>query len=103
MVGSGAKVGTGCITIGINDAAIGSSFLVYPNPSTCSFKITFAETVAQGEVEVLDVNGRSVFKESLRDIANTEINLNSISEGIYFVRLFNGEVNSISKIIIMQH
>lgn len=77
------------------------SFLtISPNPSQGDFVINANETTNNYRIEIMNIVGDIIFKENNLIISKHEIHIKNISDGIYFLKLFNGEKIFISKIII---
>ncbi len=61
---------------------------VYPNPAKQIFNITIAlDSKEKAQVILLDMNGRVMKKENLRNGTN-ELNIEYLSSGIYFYQIF---------------
>ncbi len=91
-----------CTSVSVKEVMFNNSFLIYPNPSKGGFIIKYQKPILNGEVEVLNTLGEFVFKEKLLNESVTEINLTNIAEGIYLVRVFEGD-KFYSKKLIIQH
>ncbi|MEZ5173348.1 MAG: T9SS type A sorting domain-containing protein [Bacteroidia bacterium] len=81
-----------------------NKFTVYPNPSNGSFTIKFDDSGYGTLIQIVDLTGRIVFsnrkqqKETL-----VQLNLSSLSEGVYFCTVFNeGVVVGTERIVIIQ-
>ncbi len=102
------RVSSGRIDIGafeflftrVEDIANQINFEVSPNPSSGNFKISIEKTITQGYIEILNIVGEKIFAENIFNSSKKEINLKNISNGIYFVKVFDGEKNYTQKIII---
>lgn len=74
---------------------------IYPNPNNGKFFIQLGSTFnSNSKIEVFNVVGIKVF-ETLAQEYKTEIDLSIMKQGIYFVRVINGE-NSITQKILKQ-
>lgn len=89
-----------CSTVGINELLTDKSFLIFPNPSSGNFNISFEGTIMKGNVEILNTMGGKVFTESIFNESTKEIALKNISSGIYFVKVFDGEKTYCKKLIV---
>ncbi|MFV8333999.1 reprolysin-like metallopeptidase [Flavobacterium sp. GSP14] len=79
------------------------NFTLFPNPNNGSFKISFKpETNDVIEVIVNDVIGRNIYNKIFQNsgMFNQEFQVNTITAGIYFVKIQNGKNKSVKKIII---
>ncbi len=70
---------------------------VYPNPANSSITISTEKTIAQ-KISLLDVYGRTI-KTVQPNSLQTIFDLQSIENGIYFVRVVNGNLKQTVKII----
>ena len=60
-----------------------SAISLYPNPATDKVTLTMAE---QGEVNVMDVTGRMVMKQSV-SVGDNTLDVSSLPNGLYYVKL----------------
>lgn len=77
-------------------------FAVYPNPSKGKFNVTVS-TTEDVKVEVFDIRGRSVYNKSHQSegaIFNKEIDLNTISSGVYILNIESAGKKEARRIII---
>jgi len=88
-------------TTGLNEYNSTAYINVYPNPSTGNFNIEFNQAIKKGEIEIISILGKRVYMDELFNASSKEIDLLGLSEGIYFVRIFDG-VNYYGKQIIIQ-
>ncbi len=72
----------------------------YPNPSSGTFIITFSDIINEGEIAIYNLLGEKIFSEQVNNEMKKEIHLKSISDGIYFVKVFDGEKSYCKKLII---
>ena len=78
-------------------------FALYPNPNNGSFKISFIpETNDDIEIIVYDISGRKIYDNKFQNsgLFNQELQINTISAGVYFVNIQNGENKMIKKILL---
>ena len=74
-------------------------FNIYPNPNNGSFEIYMTNITAITEIEILDLNGKVIYNNTISN-KNQNINLENISRGVYIVKANqNGNVK-IKKLII---
>jgi hypothetical protein len=76
---------------------------VYPNPSEGIFTLEFIGLNKEEMVlEILDQSGRLVYDEIIANTFNykKQIELNGLSQGIYFIRLYNKGYSNVEKLII---
>ena len=73
---------------------------IFPNPSSGNFTITFHDITNNGRIEIYSALGERIFSEPVSLTSKKEINLNNISRGIYFVKVFDGEKSYCKKLIV---
>ncbi len=77
---------------------------VYPNPTKGKFTISSTETnIAKLKLEVLDVNGRIVYKNQVlntKGFISENIDLSHRAKGIYIMRLSNGSLIKTFKVVV---
>jgi hypothetical protein len=76
---------------------------VYPNPSEGVFTLEFIGlNKEEMALEILDQSGRLVYDEIIANTFNykKQIELNGLSQGIYFIRLYNQGYSNVEKLII---
>jgi type IX secretion system substrate protein len=102
-VNSGGMTTVLCTNVGINEIVLDNSFMVLPNPSTGNFIISFEGTIMKGKVEILNILGVPInigIAENISNESKKEINFENISDGIYFVKVFDGEKSYCKKLIV---
>ncbi|MCW3072090.1 MAG: hypothetical protein JWO44_1980 [Bacteroidetes bacterium] len=95
----------GHISVGINEQnSITENLTVYPNPATNQISVEF--TLIDNKhtfIEVKNVLGQTVKKIDGSSISNgvnrTEINVNELPNGLYFIQLKNGDKVSSIKVV----
>ena len=78
-------------------------FALYPNPNNGSFKISFKpEKNDDIVIKILDISGRSIYNKTFQNsgLFEQELQLNTISSGIYFVNIENGENKMVKRIVV---
>jgi len=66
---------------------------LYPNPTTDNLSLDFGSEVEKGQVTILDLQGRSLMTQSIANCVKETLNISSLSNGIYFVKvLANGKM-----------
>lgn len=82
-------------TVGLDKNSI-KNVVLFPNPSTGEF--TISGEFAKGNVEVLDIAGKVVYSSEVT--AGSTIKLNTVTSGIYTVKLSANNKTSIQKLTI---
>ena len=60
-----------------------SAISLYPNPATDKVTLTISE---QGEVNVMDVTGRMVMKQSV-SVGDNTLDVSSLPNGLYYLKM----------------
>lgn len=77
-----------------------SSFSVWPNPAHGRLNISIPVAVENGaKAVVYDMQGRVVLQNAI-STADTELNIENLSSGVYFVNLTNGNKNEVKRFIV---
>ena len=88
------------LPVGLKENHTSNSMMVYPNPSTGKLNILFAKPIARGTVEIQNILGEKIFKQNIYNRNEITITPENISDGIYFVKVFDGENYYTQKLII---
>ncbi len=78
-------------------------FSLYPNPNTGSFRISFIpETNDEINIQVLDISGRNIHNKTFQNsgMFDQELQINTISAGVFFVTIQNGANKMVKRIIV---
>ncbi len=86
-------------TTGIdNHVEEGIRISIYPNPSNDQFKVRFEENTQDFTWEVLNIHGSTIISgDGFNDF---EINLTPHPRGIYYLKIYHGELISIEKLVL---
>ncbi|MFD2603090.1 S8 family serine peptidase [Flavobacterium suzhouense] len=83
-----------------NEEFVQETFSVWPNPAQGHLNISMASDVEVGaKATIYDIQGRVVLKSAISS-ANTELNIENLSSGIYMVNVENGKTNTTKKFIV---
>ncbi len=93
---------TGDLLDGMNEQSVkNESFSVYPNPAADKCSLSFSMK-GQKEIHLISVVGNTIMETST-DQQNYSLNLNALSKGVYFIRVFCQDTkNTIVKKLIVQ-
>jgi PKD repeat protein len=72
---------------------------IYPNPSTSVLNIELKYLLSNSLIEVISTQGQIVFSKKVND-KNTSINIETLSKGIYFVKLIDDKNWQVKKVIV---
>lgn len=84
------------------DAVEAAQLQIYPNPATGAVTISISGQNGMVKIDIVDINGRTVVSDNLQcdtDCVKT-MNVESLSQGAYFVRIVGEEVNMVKKLIV---
>lgn len=90
-------IGTGIKSVG------GSSMTVSPNPSEGVFTVTLANATENVLIRVMDVHGKIVYMENVKNGASVmtqNIDLSSSAKGVYFLQVSEGATLYTKQIVI---
>jgi hypothetical protein len=74
-----------------------SQFSSFPNPADQSLYITGKST----QIQIIDVLGKIVFEQSYNTVENNSLlDVSRLSNGVYWLRNFNGKESSIQKFVV---
>jgi hypothetical protein len=84
-----------CVTInnvGLNELNSESQITLFPNPANDNINIELLNLLysTKNRISIYDVQGQ-ILLEKYSQSANTEINISSLSSGIYFIKIQNGD------------
>lgn len=82
-------------TVGVQDVAISLNAHIYPNPATTVLNID-VETPVQATI--FNTSGQQVISHNI-DINNKTIDISTLPQGMYYIRLKGESINSTSKFI----
>jgi len=88
--------------LGINDEYFGSkNIIIYPNPNNGLFYIDIKEPVAKLQIEIYNSMGQKVYENTYLDQkATNEIYFDPQTNGIYFIKIYDGKNVFKDKILI---
>ena len=87
-------------TTSIGSLAAQSAVAIYPNPATDHISISIqTETMDQAEATIIDTKGNVMLQQALNQ-RQTEMNISTLSTGIYFVKITSRHFNKVSKLIV---
>jgi hypothetical protein len=88
-------------TLGTNENSF-EKFAVYPNPSNGRFNVVLS-TSEEVKMAIYDIRGRSVYNKSFDSegaVFNKEIDLNTLSSGVYILNVESAGKRESKRIII---
>ncbi len=88
------------MNVGINENVQSNTFFIFPNPSSNHVIISFGARITNGYIMISNTLGENVYVQNIFNESKEEINLKNISNGIYFVKVFDGEKYYCKKLIV---
>ncbi len=78
------------------------SVRVFPNPANDILNIQLDDNLSNQDlmIEILDLNGRVLKQSNLTQTSNTQLSLTELSQGMYLIRVYNGQVNVWKKVVV---
>lgn len=77
-----ANMYDGCLDLGTNEKELNSA-TIYPNPGTTNFTIVFSQLMSKGEISIIDLEGREVFKVVTEEGTSFSWEMPTLSKGMY--------------------
>lgn len=100
--GNGAVVSTHCTNVGIDEITGTDMINIFPNPASGSLMISTGVIIKRGNVQIFNTLSEVVFAKDIVNEVSIEINLKNVSNGIFFVKVLDGEKSYCKKLIIEQ-
>lgn len=85
-------------TLNVNSVELQEEVSIYPNPTSDYVHIKFPKNVSKASILILDVLGKKIFQKNIYESQN-KIDLSSLSEGVYFVKITLNSESKTFKII----
>ena len=99
IVNNGGTLNQLC-SVGIYETSFENFFSLFPNPANNDFILFSNHFIKKGEIQLFNILGKMVLKEYIINESEIRINIKNISNGIYFVKLFDGENHYCKQLII---
>lgn len=96
-VGKGWIATIACDPLEIADFGSGTGINIYPIPSSSMVHIQSKEII--NRLKVYDIRGRTVIEKNQINTSRTSLELDALINGVYFIRISNGENSQIMKIV----
>ena len=86
--------------LGIEDNMLLSSQLsVYPNPATNIINITNTNDILVNNIEITDLNGRTVKSVNYNNVTETQVNISDLSSGVYMMKVSSEKWTTVKRIL----
>lgn len=90
-----------CALLSIEDVSYNDSYLlIRPNPANGNFNISMKKIIISGRLEIVNSIGEIIHSEIIFNQSEKEVNLGKVAEGIYFVKVFDGNKSYCKKLIV---
>lgn len=86
--------------VGVNENEYSDVFRVFPNPSSDKLTISFESFIISGRILISNALGNFIYSGDVSNNSKIEINVESFSDGIYFIWVFDGERCCCKKLMI---
>jgi hypothetical protein len=88
--------------LSVNDIEDIKNLNIYPNPAKDHFVIQTADlNLENARVEVLSLSGQTILVQQITTTKSTvEVNISSLTSGLYLVRLISNDSNFVAKLIV---
>ena len=89
-----------CAQVLSTNEFVTNNFSVYPNPSNGQISLRMKANLGEGQVEIIDLNGRIVFTQNslLEGVLN--VDAGELSNGVYLLQVSNDMLSETTKLII---
>lgn len=76
-----------------------SNISLYPNPTSNNLNVKSEEDL-NGDLSIMDISGKVVYSQSVFNSKLVNIDVSSLTKGLYFITLTNGDNQSSAKFIV---
>lgn len=91
--------GSSIDNLGVNDVSLASKIKIYPNPATDALNISNELSFSNATLYITDMTGRAILKKTSVTGTSATVNLSSLSNGTYLVRIEDDGKSTTSKFI----
>lgn len=88
IMSNGGLTHKACLS-GIEESELTANLSVYPNPATDRLVIEASNGEVITKLNVVDVLGKTVTSEEMNSVSRHELNISSLSPGMYYVEVLN--------------
>ncbi|MBR9846318.1 MAG: T9SS type A sorting domain-containing protein [Algicola sp.] len=85
--------------LGINDFNLGLNLKLHPNPSDAVLNISMQDNVANLDVQMYDILGKLVFKQTINTADLSQIDVSELKEGLYLIKFTIGDKTETKRFI----
>ncbi|MBK8848421.1 MAG: T9SS type A sorting domain-containing protein [Bacteroidetes bacterium] len=102
-LGCDTTLGCGCATSYNQYAMDDSKFNIYPNPNNGVFSIGYKAIATTSKLSVIDVNGKTIYTQTLPPWSNEQSIKCLLTKGVYVVRIENGSEYVSRKMLVIDN
>ena len=88
-----------CIPLGINEIKESRNYSIYPNPTSSMLNVKLTLPEGNTYYSIFDVTGQLITSGELKNAQLNTINIQSLTSGIYLIRILNNSQELTSKFI----
>lgn len=85
--------------LGTSHNELDSQFAVFPNPAKNTLNISNSVNASIQNIELTDINGRSIKNIKVDNLTETQLNISDISQGVYMLRIVSDRGSLVKKVI----
>lgn len=85
--------------LGTSHNELASQFSVFPNPANNVLNISNSVNASIQNVELTDINGRSIKNVKVDNLTETQVNISDISQGVYMLRITSDRGSLVKKVV----
>jgi len=90
------------LTTSVAETFFETDVSIYPNPANDMVNIDFGgDTFEEGQVQIIDLNGRVVFEQTFRDVSIISLNTGRLVSGMYYLTIRNSKYLINKKLFII--
>ena len=86
--------------VGISTVETSVKMSLYPNPATSNAQLNIQGVEGMVELSLIDMSGRVISTSKVNAETTTNIDLNGLAKGAYFVRITNSNMTKVEKLIV---
>ena len=76
-----------------------TELIIYPNPAADNLSVDFGSQVEKASISIFDLQGRHMINKSAANTQIENLDVSSLSSGIYFIKITQGDNNFNSKFV----
>jgi hypothetical protein len=82
-----------------NNEVMDSKFSTYPNPAKSVINVTNTTDALISAIEITDLNGRIVKNVKLSDVAEAQVSVSELAQGVYTLKIVSDKGTAVKKVI----